>query len=326
MDKRGLVVGKFYPPHRGHKFLIETARAQVEHLTVLICSKPEQSIPGARRAAWLREIHPDVEVVLIDDTLGDDNSQGWAEHTLNVLGYVPDVVFTSEDYGDAYARFLGCRHVLVDRARVTVPVSGTVVRADPLAYWNSLEPCVRAYFVKRIAIVGAESTGSTTLAGALAEQYNTLWVPEYGREYCEQKMLGLSAQEWQSAEFVQIAQRQCEWEEAAARQAQGLLFCDTPAFATSLWHERYLGQLSPEVEQIALSGHLYWPYALTLVTDTDIPFVQDGTRDGEHIRHAMHARFLQWLTARGVSFTVLSGPVSRRMQTASALIDTLRRA
>ena len=84
-------------------------------------------------------------------------------------------------------------------------------------------------------------------------------------------------------------------EDAAARQADRVLICDTPAFATSLWHERYLGRLSPEVEAIAAS----YRYELYLLTDVDIPFVQDGTRDGEHIRHGMHRRFVEWLTAHG---------------------------
>ena len=117
MASRGLVIGKFYPPHRGHKFLIDTASAQVDHLTVVVCGKDSQAIPARLRAAWLREIHPQVEVIEIVDTLGDDDSPGWAAHTREFLGYTPDVVFTSEDYGDAYAHHLGCRHVLVDKAR-----------------------------------------------------------------------------------------------------------------------------------------------------------------------------------------------------------------
>jgi len=72
VPRRGLIVGKFYPPHRGHKFLIGTARARVDELSVIVCQKPGESPPGELRAGWLREIHPDVRVILIDDTLGDD--------------------------------------------------------------------------------------------------------------------------------------------------------------------------------------------------------------------------------------------------------------
>src|SRR5438874_1668554 len=154
MATRGLVIGKFYPPHRGHKYLIDTAAARVDRLTVILCGKEGQTIPPELRAAWLREIHPGVEVMVIEDTLPEDDSRAWAEHTLSWLGYRPDVVFTSEDYGDRYARFLGCRHVSVDRARRAVPCSGTAVRADPLGCWEFLEPPVRAYFAKRVCVLG----------------------------------------------------------------------------------------------------------------------------------------------------------------------------
>ncbi len=319
MASRGLVIGKFYPPHRGHKFLIETARAQVDHLTVLVCDKAGQTIPGALRGAWLRETHPDVEVRVIPDTLPDDDSAAWAANTRAVLGYAPDVVFTSEDYGDAYARYLGCRHVMVDKARVRVPISATAIRAAPWTHREFLEPCVRAHFVTRVALCGAESSGTTTMARALASHYHTLWVPEYGREYAESKMRGPDAKVWRPDEFVSIARRQCALEDTAARQADRVLFCDTPAFATSLWHERYLGSLSPDVEAVAAPTH----YALYFLTDVDIPFVQDGTRDGEHIRHTMHRRFVDWLTERALPFTLLSGPLEERMAVATRRVDTL---
>lgn len=321
MDSRGLVIGKFYPPHRGHKFLIDTAQSQVDHLIVLLCDRTDQLIPADRRAAWLREIHPLVEVRVISDIVPDDDSLGWASYTRRVLGYVPDLVFTSEGYGDAFAHFLGCRHVLVDQARTRVACSGTAVRADPFGHWECLEPCVRAHFVRRVALIGAESTGTTTMAQALAMHYETQWVPEFGREYSEAKMLRANDTRWRTEEFVHIAAEQCAREEAAARQANRLLFCDSPAFATSLWHERYLGALSPAVEALAEPHH----YALTLLTDADIPFVQDGTRDGEHIRHGMHQRFMDWLNARGRPFALLSGPHEQRLRRAVSLIDDVLR-
>ena len=145
--KTGLVVGKFYPPHRGHKHLIETACAQVERLTVLVASKPEQTIPAELRAGWLREIHPGLEVRIIEDKVYD--ARQWAEHTVQEwLGYVPDLVFSSEEYGEEYARQMGCRHVMVDIKRQTVPCSGTLIRSNPHAYLDFLEPCVRSYYAQ----------------------------------------------------------------------------------------------------------------------------------------------------------------------------------
>jgi NadR type nicotinamide-nucleotide adenylyltransferase len=321
MYSNGVVIGKFLPPHRGHKFLIETAAAQVSHLTVLLCGRTDDPIPPELRLEWLQEIHPDVTVHLVEDDHYDPHdSRFWAAKTIEWLGCAPDVVFTSEDYGEAYARFLGCAHVSVDRARATVPCSGTQIRANPLGNLAYLEPCVRAFFVLRICVVGAESTGTTTMAQALALHYETVWVPEYGRDYWVGKVAREGAESpWRTEEFVHIAQTQNAWEDRLAREANRLLICDTDAFATSIWHERYVGTRSPEV--LALSARRH--HDLYLLTGDEIPFVQDGTRDGEHLRHWMHQRFQEELEARDLPYLLLTGSHEARLQQAVAAIDAL---
>ncbi|MFM2374893.1 MAG: hypothetical protein RLZZ234_888 [Candidatus Parcubacteria bacterium] len=320
MFKKGLVIGKFYPPHRGHKYLIDTARAACEHLTVIICWKPTDTISGFLRASWLQRIHPDVRVLAVEDTkIADDDSEGWAKFTIELLGEAPDAVFTSEAYGDPYAAFMGTVHVLVDRERTHVPISGTMVRSNPMKFAEFLEPCVRAYFARRVCVLGAESTGTTTLAKALAEHYRTVWVPEDGRMYSEGKLFGDIHAAWRSEEFVHIAHAQCALEDSLAEGANGIVIADTDAFATGVWHERYMGTRSPEVERIASRRH----YDLYILTGDEIPFVQDGLRDGEHIRHVMHARFVERLTEDTKNFIIVSGSREERLQTAIAAIDSL---
>lgn len=318
MFTRGLVIGKFYPPHRGHKYLIDTATAACKEVTVIICYKENEKIPGLLRASWLQRIHPKVRVMaVLDNKLADDDSEGWAKYTKSILGYTPDAVFTSEAYGDPYAKFLGCVHVLVDRERVTIPISGTKVRSNPMQYAPFLEPVVRAYFARRVATVGAESTGTTTLAKALAEHYKTIWVPEYGRMYSEGRVFGDENAAWRSEEFVHIAEAQSAMEDALAEASNGLVISDTDAFATSIWHERYLGTRSPEVEAIAARRH----YDLYILTGDEIPFEQDGLRDGEHIRHDMHQRFVERLTEEKKNFILLRGSREERLKRAVEAIE-----
>jgi len=319
---RGLVIGKFYPPHRGHKFLIETALRSVDHLDVLICVLPSQTISGDLRQRWLQEIHPEANVMQIDDIGEDDNSEVWAAYTNRILGRAPDVVFTSEGYGDAYARFLGCQHILVDRERNHVPISASRIRSNPFAYWDFLEPCVRAYFVKRVCVVGAESTGTTTLAQDLAARFETLWVPEYGREYCEKLAtsgVDLWKHGWKSEEFTLIAHTQIERELRLAHEANRLLICDTDAFATGIWHERYLGMPSPEIDAIAAA---HYP-CLYILTNHDIPFVQDGLRDGENIRKWMTSRFEEKLSKRKLPWMKVSGSRVERLNSTIPTIESL---
>jgi len=75
LARRGLVIGKFYPPHRGHKLLIDTAQRGADEVYVIVCGKPEHVPAGELRAAWLREIHPQARVLLIDDRLDPDDSR-----------------------------------------------------------------------------------------------------------------------------------------------------------------------------------------------------------------------------------------------------------
>ena len=318
---RGLVTGKFLPPHQGHKHLIDTAAAAVDHLDVIVCAHEQQPIDGATRVAWLREIHPDVAVHLTADDIPDDQghrtSQAWAARTLDVLGRAPDVVFTSEDYGPRFARYLGADHVSVDPSRTTVPVSGTAVRADPASHWRYLEPCVRAWYARRVCVVGAESTGTSTLAEALARHYLTICVAEYGRRLCEERLADGWPLHWKPDDFIEIARHQQADEDAAARVSGPVLMCDTDASATSIWHERYLGTRSPEVEALAASRH----YSLFILTSDDIPFVQDGTRDGEDIRGWMTDRFRRALTRRAEPWIEVTGSRQDRLAAAIRAID-----
>jgi HTH-type transcriptional repressor of NAD biosynthesis genes len=315
---RGVVIGKFYPPHRGHKLLIDTAQSRCRHVTVIVCAKPTDVIPGQLRAGWLAEIHPAAEVMLIDDRYDENDSAVWAANTIRWLGSPPDVVFTSESYGEAYARHLGCDHILVDATRQNVPCSGTMIRRDPYLHWEFLEPPVRAWFCKRVCIVGAESTGTTTLAQDLAEHYLTVWVPEYGRDYSAEKQLrGEST--WSSDEFVHIARRQNELEAEAARRANRLVVGDTNSFATVLWHRRYLETDSAEVAAVAAEA----PCDLYLLTGDEIPFVQDGLRDGEHVRHEMHKWFAAALVRQTVPWQLVRGSPAARLALATSAVEAL---
>lgn len=320
----GFLVGKFYPPHRGHKHLIDVARSQVDHLIVMLAHHSSQRIPGETRRDWLREIHPDCDIRLVPDEL-DDDSQAWADYIVKYLGRAPDVVFSSEDYGPRYAGLMGSRHVMVDRDRRTVPISGTAVRADPLGNLGHLEPCVRAWFTRRVVLIGAESTGKTTLARWLAERLDTVWVPEYGREHWEHKLAGRTlhdpAPSWSADEFRHIASQQQAREEALARQANKVLICDTNAFATGTWYERYLGDRDAETDAIGARDRA----DLYLLTAPDVPFVQDGFRDGEQIRGWMHERFEHQLRERGLPHVVLRGPYEERTARAVEAIDALLR-
>ena len=279
----GVTAGKFYPLHLGHDLLIREARRQVDRLVVLVAWRPGQQIPGAVRAGWIRARHPGVSVIEVLDDIPNESAP-WATRTREVLGCVPDVVFTSETYGDTWAACLGARHIPIDKDRGLIPVSATAVRADLGAHWSQLSPPAKAYFARRVSVMGVESSGTTTLARALARQLATAWVPEYGRVYWEGRQHVSGIDSWESDEFARIARGQNASEDDLAHLADRVLVCDTDALATAVWHRRYRGEESSEVRTIARGR----TYHLTLLTAPDFPFVQDGTREEGPHRLQMH--------------------------------------
>ena len=207
------MVGKFYPPHRGHRHLIDTAVSQSDRVTVLVVDGRDEDPPATLRMEWLRELHPDAEVILIPDIERDEDSVAWARAAREAVGHETiDAVFDSEDYGVPWAKAISelqgseCRNVFVGRG--LVEISGTQVRSDPARFWDYLDAPVRAHYVKRVCVVGAESTGSTTLARSLAAAYATHWVPEYGRDYTVEKFTIGTGDRWLPSDFLRIALEQ----------------------------------------------------------------------------------------------------------------------
>lgn len=368
--RHGLVIGKFYPPHAGHLYLASAAARHCERVTVVCMAASHESIPLDLRVSWLREAlaeHANVTVTgIVDDIAVDYHDPDiWQAHEdlmreavahadaerANAATAAPskdlrpvDAVFTSEGYGEELARRFGAAAVCLDPQRALYPVSGTAVRADPVAHWDLLPPAVQAWLCLRVVIVGAESTGKTTLAANLARHYRqqpgvlarTRAVFEFGREHSQDKLAiargkakqaGLALPcpdqlEWTSIEFEFIARRQNALEDAAARHSGPLLVCDTDAFATGLWHERYLDTPSADLAPLALPSS---PHRLYLLSDVHaVPFTQDGLRDGEHIRGWMHTRFEQALASSGHAWRRVSGSEEEMLAQALAHIDEHR--
>ena len=322
--RHGLVLGKFYPLHAGHQALVRAAAARCERVTVQVLGSSVESIPLDVRAGWVRAEHPDVDVVSgMDEAEVDfDSPAAWDAHMPVIEGLLDapvDVAFTSDPYGAELARRLGATWVQVDPGRAATPVSGTAVRADVAGHWWALPPSVRAWFVRRVVVTGAESTGTTTLSRALAAHLATSWVAEFGREWSEVRPGGFEAP-WHTAEFDLVAREQARREDEAARTApRPLLVCDTDVLATTVWHERYVGTPSPSV--VALASERVPD--LYLLTGDEIPFVQDGLRDGEHLRAGMHRRFREVLDAQPAPWVEVRGSHEERLALAVRAVDDL---
>lgn len=146
----GLIIGKFAPLHKGHQFLIESALSKVDHLIVLVYDVPELTkVPVEVRMGWIRRLYPGVEVV--NAGIGPIETGDAPEINRLHIDYAksklpPDVaidfVFSSEHYGSYLAEALGAENVVVDKARVNVPVSAGAIRKDLERYKDYVEDFV----------------------------------------------------------------------------------------------------------------------------------------------------------------------------------------
>lgn len=326
--EHGLVVGKFYPPHVGHHFLVDRAADECGRVTVVVAGSSVESISTEDRVRWMTAAHaerPNVRVVgAVDDHPIDyGDAEVWALHVdvfRRAAGAPVDAVFTSEAYGAELGRRLGAAAVDVDLERRANPCSGTEIRADVARHWDQLAPPTRIGLAVRIVFVGAESTGTTTVSRAAAEALGAPWVREYGRDHTA--LVLAEGRRWRSSDFSFIAEQQVRLEDEAAVAAP-VVICDTDAFATTIWEERYLGSRSAAVEAAAEARN----HALYLLTSEEgVPFVQDGLRDGEHLRSWMTARFIERLEESKRPWRLLTGPEGTRIADALSAIDEVVRS
>ena len=173
--------------------------------------------------------------------------------------------------------------------------------------------------VKRVCLLGAESTGKTTLAGELAAAFDTLVNPEYGRPYTE---LGRDrTHPWTSEEFTHIARIHCWYEDFLAGYARAVLVCDTDAFTTAVFHEVYLGAPAMGFEDLVARR-----YDLFVVCGLDVPWRGDGIREFEAPRRSMHERYLERAAASGSPWLLVEGGRTARLAAATAAVAALLQA
>lgn len=319
IGKLGFVLGKFYPLHLGHIHLIESASKKVERLIVIVGTLKKESIPGDLRYEWVKKTFPNLEVYHLTDNnpqYPEEHPDFWNIWKHSIKKIIPqkiDFVFTSESYGDELARHLDAKHICIDLDRKNFPISGTKVRENPMKHWNFLAPAAKPYFVRRIVIYGPESTGKTTLARNLAKHFNTDWIPEFAREYLEKKPTPVEL-----SDIAIIAKGQIQIEDEATNTANRILICDTDVLVTKVYSEHYYNTCPDWIAKEAYNRE----YAMYLLTNNDIPWVEDKLRDRGDRREEMFLLFKTELEKAKRPYRIISGNFTERFQKA---VDVIKR-
>jgi NadR type nicotinamide-nucleotide adenylyltransferase len=164
----------------------------------------------------------------------------------------------------------------------------------------------------RVAILGAESSGKSTLAAALAARHDTLWVPEYLRQFVEERQ---RVPRESDQLFIAAMQRRLEDEMAAMAAPDGLLFCDTTPLMTAVYSGYYFHGVDTGLAALAARHDYGW----TLVTAPDTPWEADGLqRESEAVRQLVHQRLIAELARRGIAYALVHGALEQRLAQAEA--------
>lgn len=166
--------------------------------------------------------------------------------------------------------------------------------------------------ILKVAITGPESTGKSSLAEGLAAHFNTVWVPEFARNYINQLN-----RPYEQDDILQIALGQLEEEKRWGTNANRILFCDTEFTVTKIWSDVKYGQCDPRIFQLMVEHH----YDLYLLCDIDLPWEPDPQREHPHMRAHLLNLYQHELTLHQKPFKLVSGLGTDRLKNAIKIIE-----
>ncbi|MDN6580857.1 MAG: multifunctional transcriptional regulator/nicotinamide-nucleotide adenylyltransferase/ribosylnicotinamide kinase NadR [Tetragenococcus koreensis] len=302
----GVVVGKFYPLHKGHVDLIQKASSFVDHLFVVVSHSDKRDDKLFMDSKMKRPLTPKTKLkivqktfqmqrdiitpVLVDESNIPEYPNGWPEWSdlvkkaifdhrssnFNLEGLkTENTFFFSSEPQDAqgYLDNFGFSTVIVDEARENVDISATRVRNDPASYWDYLPRASREELAPTIVIAGGESSGKTLMTDKLGNYFGTTTVWEYGRDYCNLE-LGGDEGALQYSDYQNIANGHYQDVRYARRNANRLVISDTDYVATQAFCLTYEGSSHPSVQDKIEND----PFDLVILLDNSTKWVDDGMR------------------------------------------------
>lgn len=320
---KAFVFGKFLPFHKGHQAMIDFALTHCDILTVLVCCSDKETIPSEVREKWIIDTYKQnskVSVVAYNYREEDlpntsessqDVSEIWSQIFKELL---PDytLLITSEPYGNYVASYMGIRHLSFDHSRTNYPVSATAIRNNLFDNWSYLPLAVKPYFLKKIVILGTESTGKTTLTEKLAAYFGAAKVLETARDIIQ------DSKAFKFDDLYRVAQEHANKIAACPIEASPLLFIDTDVHITNSYARFMYGKelkLSREVKEINKA-------TLYLYLNHDVSYVQDGTRLSEVDRNQLDQSHRQTLHHYGIKYHEIKGDWQERFKQAVDVIKS----
>jgi NadR type nicotinamide-nucleotide adenylyltransferase len=170
--------------------------------------------------------------------------------------------------------------------------------------------------MKKVVVIGPESTGKSTLSETLATHFNTVWTPEYAREY-----IGQLDRPYNQHDLLEIAAGQLALEHQQAMKANNVLICDTDLHVIKVWSEHKFGncdlRILKQLEQQQCD--------LYLLTYIDLPWEEDPQREYPDLgmRTYFYNIYRDIVMASGVRWQEIKGSYEEREALAIAAVQQL---
>ena len=327
----GMYGGSFNPLHLGHvDCIIQAANMCRELYIVLSVGHNRQEIDARVRYRWLYQLTKhigNVTIIMLEDSAETKEAyteeywQGDAEKVKAQVGKPIDIVFCGSDY-DENSFWNKCYPESELYIFKRNEISSTELRKAPYKHFEWLPNIVKPYYVKKVLLMGSESTGKSTLTINLANRFNTNYIDEAGRDISERSgtdMLMLSE------DFTEILLQHKLNEIKAVENSNKVLFIDTDALVTQF----YMSFLDdPGIEKNrALSDAIdaLNSYDLILFLEPDVEFVQDGDRSEviRDDRKKYSDRIKELLRSHGKQFVSVSGSYQERYEIAVRAVESM---
>jgi HTH-type transcriptional regulator, transcriptional repressor of NAD biosynthesis genes len=322
---KAFVFGKFLPFHKGHEAMIHFALNKCDFLTVLICCSDREIIADTIRKSWIEQTFENqtkIEVRIFN--YSEEELPNTSESSKKVSKLWADIfktkfpdytlLITSEEYGSFVATFMNIQHIAFDISKTLFPISSTAICNNIFENWKFLPTNVRPYFAIKVAILGTESTGKTTLAEKLSVYFNCNLVLEAGREIIA------DSNHFSFDDLLRVATEHAKRIDDVVLNESPLMVIDTDIHITKSYARFSFGK------ELTVSADIYNSNRadLYLYLNNDVEHFQDGTRLNEAERNLLDISHRQVLQERDIIIVEISGKWEQRFETAVEQIDEFR--
>jgi len=329
--KVGMYGGCFNPLHMGHvDCMIQAANMCHQLYIVLSIGTKRKEINYRIRYRWIYQLTKhigNVKIIMLEDDAklkSDYTENYWKSDSDKVkaqIGKPIEVVFCGSDYDEN-----SFWNVCYPESELYIfqrnGISSTEIRSNPYAHWDWLPNIVKPYYVKKVLLMGGESTGKSTLTINLANRFNTNYIDEAGRELSERSGTDTLMI---SEDFTEILLQHKLNEMKAIECSNKVLFIDTDTLITQFFMN-FLND--PEIEKNkALSDAIdaLNTYDLILFLEPDVAFVQDGDRSevikNDRVKYSNQIKDL--ITSHGKQFVVINGSYQERYEKSIKEVEKL---